>query len=109
MSLADELKNIVEEIRAGKAERRQRLGEIKKETTGDLSQFASARKKMATDLRESLAANTQTVKGEVSAMRRGFQTEHKQLKEEIQAMKGVWESAPEPSETQRKKKTYPKE
>lgn len=92
MPLADELKNLVGEIKAGKAERRQRLGEIKKETTGDLSQFASARKKMAVDLRESLAANTQIIRGEVSAMRRGFQAEHKQLKEEIQSAKKVWKA-----------------
>lgn len=107
MVLADELKNLVGEIKAGKAERRQRLGEIKREITGDLSSFASARRKMAGDLRESLAANTRTTKEKVSVLMGGFRAEQKQLKEEVRAAKKVWKGVPEVSSKPRKE-TYPK-
>lgn len=108
MSLADEMRNLIEEIKVGKAQRKRRLGEIKKETAEDLSDFASTRKEMAAGLRETLKASAKTIKEEVSTMRRGFRAEHEQVKEEIQAMQKVWEGTPEPSEKQRKKKTYPK-
>lgn len=108
MALADEMKNLVEEMRVGKAERRRRLGEIRKETAEDLSGFTSSRKRMSGDLRGTLRASTETVKEEVSRLRKDFRAKHKLVKEEIQAMKRVWRGAPETPKKLRKE-TYPKE
>ena len=68
MAYAQELKNLVAEIKTGHKDRTARIGEIKEETHDLIAQYQRELKEMAIDLKDFLAKSEETRKKDFNAM-----------------------------------------
>ena len=90
MAYAQELKNLVAEIKTGHKDRTARIGEIKKETRDILGEaddyikgVATELKEMAKDLKDFLVKSEDTRKKDFRAMIGGIQAKIKDIKGEV--------------------------
>ena len=85
MSMADDMKNICQDIVNSRAERIERVNEIRKDTGRMINDFSNERKRMGNELRDDLRKHTAGIKKEVKEEVKGKLREFRNDREEMGA------------------------
>lgn len=83
MSMADDMKNICQDIVNARAERIERVNEIRKDTGRMINDFSNERKRMGRELRDDLRKHTAGIKKEVKGKLKEFKNDREEMATEL--------------------------
>ena len=83
MSMADDMRDICQDIVNARAERVERVNEIRKDTGRMINDFSNERKRMGNELRDDLRKHTAGIKKEVKGKLREFRNDREEMGAEL--------------------------
>lgn len=83
MSVADDMRDICQDIVNSRAERTERVNAIRKDTGRMIHGFSNERKRMGRELRDDLSKYNLGIKKEVKGKLRGFRNDRKEMADEL--------------------------
>lgn len=83
MSMADDMRDICQDIVNARAERVERVSEIRKDTGRMINDFSNERKRMGNELRDDLRRHTAGIKKEVKGKLKEFRNDREEMAAEL--------------------------